>query len=111
MFTSHRFAKFACTALVGAGFGLAAGATGATASAAAVDDTFIADITSAGIQYDSAASMIAQAHSVCSALNDGTDQMSIFYDIVLQNSMTDRQAKKLIIAAAVAYCPDRLPYA
>ena len=111
MFRSHRFAKFACTALVSAGLGLVAVATGVTASAASIDDTFIVDITSAGIQYDSAATAIAQAHSVCSALNDGSDQTSIGYDIETQNPMTDMQAKNLIIAAAAAYCPDRLPYA
>ena len=110
MFTSHQVAKFACTAIVGAGLGLAAVATGATASAAGVDDMFIADITSAGIHYESAEAMIAQAHSVCSELKNGTDQTSIGNDIVLQSSMTDMQAKKLIIAAATAYCPERLPY-
>ena len=48
---------------------------------------------------------------MCSALNDGSDQTSIGYDIETQNPMTDMQAKNLIIAAAAAYCPDRLPYA
>ncbi len=56
MYASHRFAKFAASALVAGGLGLAAVATAGTAGAiSSTDDTFLAEITAEGITFDSQA--------------------------------------------------------
>jgi hypothetical protein len=111
MFTPHRFAKFAATAVVAAGLGLGAVATAAAASAGSVDDTFLSDIRSAGIEYDSAASAIADAHNVCSALDGGSTAESTRYDLEIQKDITDKKAKIFVVASAEAYCPEHLAFA
>ena len=111
MFTSHRLSKLACTAVVAVGLGLATVATAATASASSSDDTFLSDISSAGIQYDSARSVIAEAHTVCSELDDGSDPTSTHDENSILNNMSDQQVQMFVAASAEAYCPEHLAYA
>ena len=111
MFTSHRLSKLACTAVVAVGLGFATVATAATASASSSDDTFLSDISSAGIQYDSARSVIAEAHTVCSALDDGSDPTSAHDENSILNNMSDQQVQMFVAASAEAFCPEHLAYA
>ena len=62
MFASHRFTKFAGTALVAGALGLAAVATAGTAGAvSSTDDAFLTEISSEGISYDSPKAALSNA--------------------------------------------------
>jgi hypothetical protein len=69
MFASHRFTKFAGTALVAGALGLAAVATAGTAGAvSSTDDAFLTEITSEGISYDTpkaAVFVVASVSTYC----------------------------------------------
>jgi hypothetical protein len=63
MVATHRFIKFAGTALVAGALGLAAVAAAGTAGAvSSVDDAFLTEISSEGISYDTP--RISNAHYV-----------------------------------------------
>ena len=68
MVATHRFTKFAGTALVAGALGLAAVAAAGTAGAvSSVDDAFLTEISSEGISYDTPKAAISNA-TTCAAL-------------------------------------------
>ena len=96
MYASHRFAKFAASALVAGGLGLAAVATAGTAGAiSSTDDTFLAEITAEGISYDSPKDAIYAAHDVCFALDDGADPVDLGMEILDEHRPDHRSGRRL----------------
>jgi Protein of unknown function (DUF732) len=110
MFASHRITKVAGTAVVMAGLGLAAFASAGTAAAAgSIDDTFLANISSEGIGYDSAKAAIANGHAVCEAIGQGEAPASVGTEILHNTNLTTRQAAAFVVASVDAYCPRYTP--
>jgi hypothetical protein len=108
MFASHRFTKFAGTALVTGALGLAAvGTAGAVSS---TDDAFLTEITSEGISYDTPKAAISNAHYVCSALDDGADPVDLGQEILDNTDLTTHQAAVFVVASVDIYCPEYTGY-
>jgi hypothetical protein len=107
MYASHRFAKFAASALVAGGLGLAAVATAGTAGAiSSSDDTFLAEISAEGISYDSQKDAIYAAHDVCIALDEGADPVDLGMEILDATDLTTDQAAVFVLASVDTYCPE-----
>ena len=107
MFATHRFTTFAGTALVAGALGLAAVATAGTAGAlVSVDDAFLSEISSEGIAYDSPKAAVANAHAVCSALDDGADPVDVGQEILDNTDLTTHQAAVFVVSAVNAYCAE-----
>jgi hypothetical protein len=107
MNASHRFAKFAATALVAGGLGLAAVATAGTAGAiSSADDTFLAEITAEGIAYDSPKDAIYAGHDVCFAIDEGADPVDLGMESLENTDLTTDQVAVLVIASVDNYCPE-----
>jgi hypothetical protein len=111
MFASHRFAKFAGTALIAGSLGIAAVATASTAGAvSSTDDSFLTEITGEGISYDTAKAAISNAHYVCSALDDGADPVDLGQEILDNTDLTTHQAAVFVVASVNTYCPEYTGY-
>ena len=107
MFSQHRFAKFAGTALVAGGLGLAAVATAGTAGAiSSTDDTFLKEITAEGIGYDSPKDATYAAHDVCSAIDEGADPVDLGMEILENTDLTTDQAAGFVVSSVSNYCPE-----
>lgn len=107
MFASHRFTKFAGTALAAGALGLAAVATAGTAGAlSSSDDTFLREITAEGIAFDSKREVISVAHDVCFALDDGADPVDLGMEILEGTDLTTDQAALFVVSAVDNYCPE-----
>jgi len=107
MYASHRFAKFAASALVAGGLGLAAVATAGTAGAiSSTDDTFLDVISAEGISYDSPKDAIYAAHDVCFALDEGADPVDLGMEILDATDLTTDQAAVFVLASVDTYCPE-----
>ena len=107
MFSQHRFAKFAGTALVAGGLGLAAVATAGTAGAiSSTDDTFLNEITAEGIGYDSPKDAIYAAHDVCFAIDEGADPVDLGMEILENTYLTTDQAAGFVVSSVRNYCPE-----
>ena len=73
------------------------------------DQAFLADLTKAGITYQSAERAIAAGRKVCDLANGGTSQVDILRNIRdLNPGFSTDGAARFAEAAANAYCPDRL---
>ena len=104
---AHKIAKLAGTALVAGTFGLAAVATAGTAGAlSSADNQFLADIESEGIGYDSPTAAIADAHDVCSQLDDGASVGGLGREILQNSDLSAHQAAVIIVSAVENYCPE-----
>jgi len=111
MFATHRLTTFAGTALLAGALGVAAVATAGTAGAvSSVDDTFLKDISSEGISYDAPKAAIANAHYVCSSLDDGADPVDLGQEILDSTDLTTHQAAVFVVASVNAYCPEYAGY-
>jgi hypothetical protein len=111
MFASNRLTKFAGTALVACAFGLAAVTNAGTAGAvSSTDDTFLTEISSEGISYDTPKAAIQNAHYVCSALDDGADPADLGLEILDNTDLTTHQAAVFVVSAVNAYCPEYTGY-
>ena len=111
MFAPNRLAKFAGTALVAGVFGLAAVATAGAASAvSSTDNTFLTEISSEGISYDTPKAAIQNAHYVCSALEDGAKPVDLGQEILDHTDLTTHQAAAFVVLAVNAYCPEYTGY-
>jgi hypothetical protein len=107
MFASHRFTKFAGTALVAGALGLAAVATAGTAGAiSSTDDTFVREITAEGITFDSKKQVVSVAHEVCFALDEGADPVDLGVEILENTDLTTDQAAFFVVSAVGNYCPE-----
>ena len=107
MFAQHRFTKFAGTALVAGAMGLAAVAAAGTAGAvSSADDSFLREISSEGISYDSPKAAIANAHYVCDALDDGAAPVDLGQEILNNTDLTTHQAAGFVVASVGTYCPE-----
>lgn len=107
MFAPHRLAKFAGTALVAGGLGLAAVATAGTAGAiSSTDDTFLAEITAEGVGYDSPKDAIYAAHDVCFAIDEGADPVDLGMEILENTDLTTDQVAVFVVASVGNYCPE-----
>jgi hypothetical protein len=106
MFATNRFAKFAATAVAATGLGLAAFATAGTASAlGSADDSFLSQLDSAGIGYDSAKVAVTNAHTVCAKLDSGQSVGSIGAEILQNTDLTTHQAAVFVVSSVSSYCP------
>jgi Protein of unknown function (DUF732) len=111
MFAHTRFATFAGTALVAGALGLAAVATAGTAGAlSSTDDSFLTEITSEGISFDTAKDAVSDAHYVCSALDDGADPVDLGQEILDNTDLTTHQAAVFVVASVSTYCPEYAGY-
>jgi hypothetical protein len=107
MFATHRFTKFAGTALVAGALGLAAVATAGTAGAiSSTDDTFLREISAEGITYDSPRAAIVAAHHVCFAIEDGADPVDLGLEILENTDLTTDQAALFVVSSVGNYCPE-----
>jgi hypothetical protein len=107
MFAQHPFTKFAGTALVAGALALAAVATAGTAAAvSSADDTFLSEIRSEGISYDSPKAAIANAHYVCSALDKGAKPVDLGQEILDNTDLTTHQAAVFVVSSVGTYCPE-----
>jgi len=104
MIVRHRITTWAVTSLGAAAVGLAM-ATAGHAAASSVDDTFLAQISSAGIAFSSAQGAVSDGHQVCDELGDGGTGVSVATEIMANTDLTTRQAATFVVAAAGAYCP------
>ncbi|HET6735350.1 DUF732 domain-containing protein [Mycobacterium sp.] len=103
----HRFTKFAGTALVAGGLGLVALATAGTAGAiSSANDNFLAEISAAGITYDSPRDAVLAAHDVCSAIDEGADPVDLGMEILEATDLTDDQVAVFVVASVDTYCPE-----
>ena len=111
MFATARLTKFAGTALVAGSLGLGAVATAGTAGAvSSTDDSFLTEISSEGIAYDTPKAAIQNAHYVCSALDDGADPVDLGVEILDNSDLTTHQAAVFVVTAVNAYCPEYTGY-
>jgi Protein of unknown function (DUF732) len=111
MFATHRLITFAGTALVAGAFGLAAVATAGMAGAvSSTDDTFLTEISSGGISYDTPKAAIQNAHYVCSELDDGADPVDLGQEILDNTDLTTHQAAVFVVTAVNVYCPEYTGY-
>ncbi len=107
MVTTNRAAGFAATAVAAAGLGFAALAgAGAAGALSSVDDVFLANISDEGIEYDSAATAISNAHYVCNAIDDGADPLDLGDEILANTDLTTRQAAVFVVESVFTYCPE-----
>jgi hypothetical protein len=107
MFARSAVTKFAGTAIAAGALGLAAFATAGTAAAmSSVDDTFLTDITSEGISYDTEREVIGVAHDVCFALDDGADPVDLGMQLLEATDLTTEQAAMFVVSAVGNYCPE-----
>jgi hypothetical protein len=106
MLTSHRMTKLAGAAIAAGALGLGALVSAGAAAAASADAAFLGDVQNAGISYDSATSVIAVGHQVCSALDSGTAITTVIDEVATQNDIDDYQGALFVAAAAGAYCPE-----
>jgi len=111
MFASHRFTKFAGTALAAGALGLAAVAAAGTAGAvSSTDDAFLTEISSEGISYDSPKAALSNAHYVCNSLDDGAHPVDLGQEILDKTDLTTHQAAVFVVASVNAYCPEYTGY-
>ncbi|HTI78345.1 MAG TPA: DUF732 domain-containing protein [Mycobacterium sp.] len=111
MFATARLTKFAGTALVAGALGLAAVATAGTAGAvSSTDDSFLTEISSEGISYDSPKAAIQNAHAVCSALDNGADPVDVGQDILDNTDLTTHQAAVFVVNSVTTYCAEYTGY-
>lgn len=107
MNATHRFTKFAGTALVAGGLGLAALATAGTAGAiSSADDTFLAEISAEGITYDSPRAAVLAARDVCVAIDEGADPVDLGMEILEETDLTTDQVAVFVVASVGNYCPE-----
>jgi len=107
MFARKAAATFAGTALIAGALGLAGLTAAGTASAmSSADDTFLSDITSEGIAYDSPRAVLKAAHNVCSALDDGADPVDLGMEIMDSTDLTTSQAAMFVVSAVGNFCPE-----
>jgi hypothetical protein len=102
---SRRLAEIATVTVAAGAFGLAAFAGTATASASAVDDQFLKNITAEGITFDSAKGAVQDAQQVCSYFADGETGSTIGADIMGNTDLNAHQTAVFIVEATYAYCP------
>jgi uncharacterized protein DUF732 len=111
MFAPNCLTKFAGTALVAGVFALAAVATAGTAGAvSSTDNTFLTEISSEDISYDTPKAAIQNAHYVCSALEDGAKPVDLGQEILDNTDLTTHQAAVFVVTAVNAYCPEYTGY-
>lgn len=102
MFTQHRLATLAVTAIGAAAVGLAAVGAAAGASANTVDDNFLAQISSHGITYDSAQDAVGAGRDVCRELGTGKTGTQIEQEFT---HLSPSSAAFFVSAAVNSYCP------
>ena len=105
MFTNHRIATLAATAVVTTGLGLVSFLSAAAAAATTVDDYFLSVISDADIAYESPTAAISNAHGVCDALGDGQSATSLGRQILTNSDLNPNQAAVFVVASVNAYCP------
>lgn len=110
MFT-NRFTKSIATAVLAAGaLGTAATFGAGAANADAVDDTYLASLTQAGIPQIAPDRAILAGHAVCQNLNEGATPDRLVESFVAKNVFaTKEQDVAMIRASMTAYCPQYLP--
>jgi Protein of unknown function (DUF732) len=107
MFAKHRLTKFAGAAIVAGALGLAAVATAGTAGAiSSADDTFLTEISTEGIAYDSEREVISVAHDVCFALEEGADPVGLGMELLQNTDLSTDQAAVFVLASVGNYCPE-----
>jgi Protein of unknown function (DUF732) len=107
MFAKHRLTKFAGAAIVAGALGLAAVATAGTAGAiSSADDTFLTEISTEGIAYDSEREVISVAHDVCFALEEGADPVDLGMELLQNTDLSTDQAAVFVLASVGNYCPE-----
>jgi hypothetical protein len=107
MFAQYGVTKLAGTALVAGALGIAALATaGAAGALSSVDDTFLNEITAAGLTYDTKKEVIALAHEVCVALDDGMDPVDVGLQLMEVTNATTDEAATFVLASVDNYCPE-----
>jgi hypothetical protein len=107
MFATHRFTKFAGTALVAGALGLAAVATAGTAGAiSSTHDTFLREISAEGIAYDTPSAAISAGHDVCAALEDGAEPVDLGLEILKNTDLTTDQAALFVVSSVDNFCPE-----
>lgn len=107
MFAQHRFTEFVGTALAAGALGLAAVATaGAAGAVSSADDTFLSEIRSEKIAYDTPAAALANAHSVCDALEKDAKPVDLGQEILDNTNLTIHQAAVFVVSSVGNYCPE-----
>jgi hypothetical protein len=107
MFAQYGVTKFVGTAIVAGALGLAALATAGTAGAvSSADDTFLTEISTEGIAYDSPKAAISAAHDVCIALDEGADPVDLGMEILEYTDLTTDQVAVFVLASVDTYCPE-----
>jgi hypothetical protein len=108
MFATQHFTKFAGAVLVAGALGLAAVAAAGTAGAVGSldDDTFLTEISSEDIGYDTPETAISSAYYVCISLDDGADPVDLGQEILDNTDLTTHQAAVFVVASVNAYCPE-----
>lgn len=111
MFARYGVAKLAGTAIVAGALGLAAVVTAGTAAAfSSADNTFLTEIESEGIGYDSPRTAISNAHYVCEALDDGADPVDLGQELLDNTDLSTHQAAVFVLSSVGNYCPEYTVY-
>jgi hypothetical protein len=82
-----------------------AGATGPTAHADAVDDTFLAALSSKGINFASPQAAIVAGHEVCDELGLGRTPVQVATDVTRNSNLDGYHAGYFVGLAIRTYCP------
>jgi hypothetical protein len=104
MFTSRFTKPVVGTALAAGTLGLAALLAAGTANADTADDQFLAALQQQGIGFVNADMPIHNAHSVCTDFDNGVP-VSRIYQSMAPSGLDAAGAKKFVVIAAEAYCP------
>ncbi|MGO9381959.1 MAG: DUF732 domain-containing protein [Mycobacterium sp.] len=102
---SPRITTIAATAIGAAAVGLAAVAAAGTAGAGTTDETFIAQMTSLGINFTSPQEAVKEGHQVCSELAGGKTGTDVANEVLGQTDLTTKQAAYFVVDATTVYCP------
>lgn len=109
MVSKNPMVSFAAVAVTAAGLAVAALIGAGNASADPEDLRFLKAIDEAGIGYDSGSDAISDGNYVCQRLDEGADPDAVLDEYMTASpSLTSRQAKDFILAAADSYCPEYL---
>lgn len=95
--------RFAWTGLV-----VAAVVLLSAAPAHADDNSFVAAVNAAGVNYTSASAVIGMGHSICAALQSGTSVPDVLQHLAAQGTPLFEQAS-LLGAASYNLCPETAP--
>ena len=104
--TLRHFTAFVGTAAAASAFGLAALVSAGTASASAIDDTFMSVLEDEGIEAPSTREAISVAHDVCGVIEEGGDLVDAVTSVSDFTGLEMEDSAFFVGASVASYCPE-----